>query len=151
MHKTSLAVILFKPKYRLAHPKITFIIKTNVHRMKIYQKHPIAFGKRNHCLLALMLSNVKIRHTFMLCLYPMYTSYEHVYLNSFIVTDTSANIWHHESSVLTSVFVIAETSVGSPRKQFICIIKNNIFRIKASKKYSIYFWNQNHWSLPHTP
>ena len=35
--------------------------------------------------------------------------------------------------------------VGSPRKLFITMIKNNIYRIRVSQEYFIAFWKQNHW------
>ena len=51
----------------------------------------------------------------------------------------------------TSASLLAETSVRSPRKLFIFIIYKNIFRIKVSKKYFIYFSKQKHWAQRQQP
>ena len=46
---------------------------------------------------------------------------------------------------VTSVAVLAEISLRSPRKLFIFTIKKNIQRIKVSKKKKKNFWKKLHW------
>ena len=45
----------------------------------------------------------------------------------------------------TSVAVLAEISLRSPRKLFIFIIKKYIYRIEVSKNQFILFWKKLHW------
>ena len=57
------------------------------------------------------------------------------------------NLKSHNLVKPVSTFVLAGTSVRSPRNSFIYIIKNNIYRVKLSQKRLIQFRKQNNWSL----
>ena len=61
---------------------------------------------------------------------------------------TAANANHSRTAcehVILGVVIAAETSVRSPRKIYLSILKNNIFKIVASQKHSVSWWKLNHW------
>ena len=63
-----------------------------------------------------------------------------------LAKDTTRKALVRTTDVVSSASFLAERSIRSPQKLFILIVWKNIFWIKVSKKYLIYFWKRKHWS-----